>query len=120
MVQADDNILKVELPGDKWWKIRIRGITWKEIKAIRDEMARATAEGKNPDLDETLLLNFTIETSEIPAGDKEAIGRAMDALGEEDARVAVLLLQAVTDYLFPLFPTDKRAMTSVLEMSTRR
>ena len=119
MVSAN-GVTRVDLPGDKWWDIRTSGITFGEIKAIRTEMASAQAKGASIDLDETLLLHFTVATSEAPDGDKAAIAKIMDGLDDMDASVAVLLMDVVQESLFPLFPGVKMAAKSVLETFTSR
>ncbi len=117
MAAKDNGVLRVDLPGDAWWDIRVDGITWDEIKAVRSEIAKTQAKGLDVNLDETLLLHFTVETSKA-ANDKESVGKEIDALGSGDAKVAVLLMDAVSEHLFPLFPGVKAAARSVLETST--
>ena len=111
-------ITRVDLPGGKWWDIQTGGIKFREIKAIRTEMAAAQVKGASIDLDETLLLHFTVATSEAPDGDKDDIAKIMDGLGDEDAAVVVLLMDVVQEQLFPLFPGVKMAAKSVLETFT--
>ncbi len=113
-----NGVTRVDLPGGKWWDIRTDDIVWDEIKAIRTEMAAAQAKGASIDLDETLLLHFTDCTSEILDGDKAAIAKRMDGLGQENARVTVLIMDVVQEQLFPLFPGVKMAAKSVLETFT--
>lgn len=119
MAAKDNGVLRVDLPGDAWWDIRVDGITWDEIKAVRTEIAKAQAKGLDVNLDETLLLHFTIATSEkVEGNSKEIFGVQIDALGSGDAKVAVLLMDAVSEYLFPLFPGVRGAAKSVLETFT--
>ena len=107
---SDNGIVRVDLPDGEWWDIRVKGIAWREIKAVRAELAKAQTEGLSVDLDETLLLHFTDWTSKAGErtgsldADKAVIGRIMDGLGDEDASHTVLLMDVVTDKLFPLFP----------------
>ena len=118
MTAKDNGVLRVDLPGEAWWDIRIDGITWNEIKAVRREIAAAQAKGLDVNLDETLLLHFTVKTSKSAAGSKDAVGAEIDALGSGDAKVAVLLMDAVSEHLFPLFPGVTLAARNVLETFT--
>lgn len=114
-----NGVVRIGLPDKAWWDIRVEGITWDEIKAVRSEIAKAQAKGLDVNLDETLLLHFTEATSDAPYPvDKEVVGRAVDALGSGDAKVAVLLMDAVAEHLFPLFPGVSMAAKNVLETFT--
>lgn len=118
MAAKVDGVIRVALPDKAWWDIRVDGITWDEIKAVRTEIAKAQAKGLNVNLDETLLLHFTVATSKNSVGSKEAVSVEIDALGSGDAKVAVLLMDAVSEHLFPLFPGVSMATKSVLETFT--
>lgn len=116
---SDNGVVRVDLPDGEWWDIRVKGIAWNEIKAVRTELAKAQLQGLSVNLDETLLLHFTDWTSKAgertndPDVDKAAIGRVMDNLGNEDAADAVLLMDVVTEKLFPLFPGTKTARNAL-------
>ncbi len=122
MAAKDNGVIRVDLSDGAWWDIRIDGITWDEIKAVRTEIAKAQAKGLDVNLDETLLLHFTVATTKNPPQvggvSKKAIGAQIDALGSGDAKTAVLLMDAVSEHLFPLFPGVSMAAKSVLETFT--